>query len=367
MSNESLQDIFHRFAVEGAATSIEPFGRGHINTSFKACTHTGNYLLQHVNTSIFTDIEGLMRNVKLVTEHIQAKLRKQHHPAPEKAGLTLIPTRDGQTYHLDTQGQAWRMMRFIDGSCTHEIITDPKLAETGARAFGKFQQLVDDIDIDKLSITIPNFLHLPTRLQQFYQLVEQDPLNRAKDISAEIDYIVARQDSLCETQRLADNHVVQQRVTHNDTKLNNVLFSHAGDALCVIDLDTVMPGLVQFDFSDIIRTAANRAVEDERDLSRVGLDIDLFRAITRGFLSATNNVLTTAEIELLAPATHLMPFMLSTRFLADYLQGDTYFRIHRQGQNLDRARCQLKLCQDIENHMPELQRCVEEVTKTHQD
>ena len=364
MNNESLQTIVKHFAVDDTATSITPFGRGHINTTYKVCTPKQNYLLQKVNTDIFNDIDGLMRNVKLVTEHIQQKLRAQNHPSPQQAGLTLINTQNGNTYYQDHNNHAWRLLHFIDDSCTHEMITDPELAEKGAQAFGQFQQLVADIDVNQLNITIPDFLHLPTRLQQFQHMIEKDPLNRAKDIKHEIKSVQQMQDHLSRTQQLADNGTLPQRVTHNDTKLNNVLFSKTGEALCVIDLDTVMPGLVQFDFSDIIRTAANRALEDERDLSQVGLNPTLFTAITRGFLSATCNVLTKAEIELLAPAAHLMPFMLSTRFLTDYLQGDTYFRIHRPGQNLDRARCQLKLSQDIAQQMDELQQSVERIVAT---
>jgi hypothetical protein len=362
MHNNPLAEIVKQFATDIQTPTIIPFGRGHINSSYHVsnvnATQGSQYLLQKINRDVFKDIPGLMHNLEYVSQHIQRKLHQQSHADPKRAGLTLIPTQSGESYSVDEQGEAWRLFLFIDNSCSHELIADPKLAFEGARAFGEFQQLIQDIDPEELSITIPHFLHLPTRLTNFYHAIEQDPHNRAKRITREIDYISRAQDSLCETQRLADSGVLTTRVTHNDTKLNNVLFSPSGEALCVIDLDTVMPGLFQFDFSDAVRTTANTAVEDEPDLNKVSLNLDLFSAITRGFLHATHDVLTQAELELLAPAANLMPFMVGLRFLTDFLQGDTYFKAHYSGQNLSRARCQLKLSQEIERLKPDLQKRV---------
>jgi len=338
---------------------LTPFGCGHINTTYQV-TGEGNrpYLLQKINSSVFPDIPGLMHNIQVVTKHIQKKLHQAGHPRPDRAGLTCLPTVDGKYYVTDESGDAWRLLRFIEDSVTHEQLDDPKLAQSGARAFGEFQRQVADIDPGLLNITISHFHHLPSRLQAFEEALKADSHGRAKELTTEADYINLAKEKLCETQRLLDSGAIPTRITHNDTKLNNVLFDTDGNGLCAIDLDTVMPGAFQFDFSDTLRTAACTAAEDETDLKKVEIDLRLFEAVAAGYLEPMQDQLTQTEKELLAPAANLMPFMVGLRFLTDYLQGDSYFKIHRPKHNLDRARCQLKLSQSIERQEKKLRQII---------
>jgi hypothetical protein len=354
---DQLLPVAEQFNI--AVKSILPFGRGHINTTYKVNAGENTaYLLQKINRSVFKDIAGLMHNIEMITHHIQNELHKESHPHPEQAGLTLIKAVNGKNYILDDNNDAWRLFRFIEHSHTHPLIGDPKLAQEGSRAFGQFQRLIAKMDPTELTITIPNFHHLPTRLDDFNRAVEEDLYGRSKLIGREINYIHRTKDSLCEIQKRWDRNQIPTRITHNDTKLNNVLFSSEGSSLCVIDLDTVMPGIFQFDFSDTVRTMAITAEEDEPNLDNVQLSPDLFFAITQGYLETTRDILTDTELELLAPAANFMPFIIGLRFLTDYLQGDFYFKTHRPNQNLDRARCQFKLSQDIERQQTSLRKIV---------
>lgn len=365
MSEVELTAIVEQFAIDSPISDITPFGRGHINTSYRVHTHAQqapDYLLQKINQHVFRDVDGLMHNIQLVTQTIQRELKKQAHPHPEQAGLTVVPTTSSKSYILDGNGDAWRVLQFIDNSCTHELTENAAVAEKAAKAFGEFLRLIESINPYELRTTIPNFHHLPTRLNTFNQIVQANEHHRVKEVKKEIDFVYQVQDRLCQTQRLLDTEKIPRRVTHNDTKMNNVLFSNEGNALCVIDLDTVMSGCFQFDFSDAVRTIAITAVEDEKDLNKVQINTDYFAAIARGYLQETRTMLTKAEIELLAPAADLLPFIIGLRFLTDYLQGDTYFRTHYPAQNLDRARCQFKLCQDIAKQQPLLQKIIADIT-----
>jgi hypothetical protein len=359
-----VETVLAHFAIAADIVDITPFGQGHINTSYHVINRSGpDYLLQKINRHVFKDIPGLMHNIHVVTQHIQQRLTQAGHPTPERAGLTLVTTHDDQNYCVDTNNESWRVFHFIDNSCTHELVTDPNLAENGAFAFGEFQRHVANINPNELSITISKFHHLPTRLTALEAAIQTDKMNRAQEVEAEINYVHLTQDHMHLTQRLIDSGKIPLRITHNDTKINNVLFNQTGEALCVIDLDTVMPGVFQFDFSDAVRAMANTAAEDEKDLSLVELNPELFAAIASGYLRATRDILMPTEIDLLATAASLMPFMLGLRFLTDYLQGDTYFKIHYPQHNLDRARCQFKLAQDIDSRVPELQQIIHALTR----
>jgi thiamine kinase-like enzyme len=359
-----LQALIDNFAVDTEVLTITPFGRGHINNTYRVETKNGpNYLLQKINQHVFQDVAGLMHNFSVVTRHTQQQLLREKHPQPESAGLTLIQATNGTSYVIDENNDAWRLLRFIDNSRTYELVTDPKLAEEGAFAFGEFQRHIAGIDPNQLTITIPNFHHLPTRLTQFERAIQADNQQRARHVKTEVDYVRNAQYAMCTTQRLLDAGEIPVRITHNDTKMNNILFSQTGDALCVIDLDTVMPGVFQFDFSDTVRTMANTATEDENNLSLVALNPDLFTAIATGYLRATRHILTAQEINLLVPAAHLMPFIIGLRFLTDYLQGDVYFKTDHPQQNLDRARCQFRLAQDIEIRQSQLKQIINALVK----
>jgi hypothetical protein len=361
MINRSpLKTIINQFAVDPNILSITPIGSGHVNKTYEIKTQSGvNYLLQKINQHVFRDVPALMHNFEIVTQHIQQKLRQENHPMPEQAGLTMIRTLSGSSYLHDDNQEAWRLLRFINDSYTHELVTDPKLVEEGAYAFGKFQRSIATIDPAQLKIVIPSFHNLTHRLTLLKKALTVNRYNRVKIVGNEINYIEQMQDRMLLTQQLLNTQKIPLRITHNDTKINNILFNEAGHALCVIDLDTIMPGVFQFDFSDTVRTMANTGFEDEIDLEMVSLDTELFKAVASGYLRATRPILTTTEIELLSEATHLMPFMIGVRFLTDYLEGDCYFKTSRPDQNLDRARCQFKLTEDIERQKRKLKKIIE--------
>lgn len=355
----ALKTTLSNFAIDADIVDVSPFGNGHINTTYHVINRIGpDYLLQKINQHVFKDIPGLMHNIQVITQHIQQRLKNEGHPLPEQAGLTMACTQDGNNYFVDANKEHWRLFRFIENSCAHELVTDPNLAEKGAFAFGQFQRHINDISPSKLHITIPQFNHVPSRLATLAQAIETDACQRASEVEAEINYVHLMQHRMCLTQRLIDRGEIPIRITHNDTKINNVLFSPAGEVLCVIDLDTVMPGAFQFDFSDTVRTMANTAAEDEPDLSRVELNKDLFAAIAAGYLRSTHEILMPTEIDLLTTAASLMPFLIGVRFLTDYLQGDIYFKTNHPKQNLDRTRCQFKLAQHIDGQLPSLKKII---------
>lgn len=316
------------------------------------------YILQAVNTTIFTDPQGLMENIQGVTSHLRKKILEQGGN-PERETLTLIPTLDGKLLYEDSQGGFWRSYAFIENATCHQSVDRPVLFTNAARAFGRFQKLLADYPADTLHETIANFHNTADRYALFEKAVAGDIAGRAASVEKEIRFFLDRKaDGAVVTDAIAEGRL-PLRVTHNDTKLNNIMMDNDTDeGICVIDLDTVMPGSVLYDFGDSIRFGASTADEDEQDLSLVSMDLGLFEAYTAGFLSEAGASLTREEIELLPFSAKLLTLECGMRFLTDYLNGDTYFRIHREHHNLDRCRTQITLVADMECKMEEMQRIV---------
>ncbi len=349
-----MEKVPFAFQLDGRPVSLSRCDSGHINTTFFLETDSGaRYILQKVNRQVFRNVPALMSNIQAVTNHLWNK------DPDERRVLRLVPTLDGGSYAVDEQGEFWRVFVFIrDSVCLDKANTAEEFYESGI-AFGRFQSLLSDFPADKLAETIPGFHDTIGRYRKFHEALSGDPEHRAQDVKPEIDLFLAREEEASQMVRMLLSGELPLRVTHNDTKLNNVLLdASTGKPLCVIDLDTVMPGLCGNDFGDSIRFGASTAVEDERDLSRVSLSLPMFEAYTRGFLSACGKSLTPLELETLPLAAKLITLECGLRFLTDYLEGDVYFRIHRPGQNLDRSRTQLQLVLDMERKFGEMQRIV---------
>jgi aminoglycoside phosphotransferase (APT) family kinase protein len=336
-----------QFAVGGNFLRAEPYGSGHINDTFRAVyDRRGEHhstLLQRINHHIFKNPAALMSNIERVTAHITAQVAD--HPDASRRALHLIPTRDGAKCHRDPEGNWWRMYQFVERARSYDSVETPRQAYQAAYAFGQFQHQLATLPAPRLSDTIPDFHHTPKRFAALESAVSSDTVNRAIHAAPEIAFALARQ-PITGILLQAD---LPERVTHNDTKFNNVLLDdETGEGLCVIDLDTVMPGLALYDFGDMVRTATSPAAEDERDLSRVCMRMPMFEALVRGYLAAAGSFLTPAEKQYLAFSGKLITFEIGLRFLTDYLAGDTYYKVHRLEHNLDRCRTQFQLVKSIE-------------------
>jgi hypothetical protein len=353
-----LASIARAFDIPGEFVSAVPTGTGHINDSYRVAFLTdrqpAHYILQRINHKIFRDVSALMQNIERVTSHLAAKLAGE--PDSDRRSLTLIPTRDSRVWHSDPLGNHWRAYRLIEHARTFDIVESPAQAYEAAKAFGHFQCLLADLPAPRLHDTIPEFHHTPRRFAQLQQAIAADVANRAQLARPEIDFALHRQ---AVTGILLDAQL-PERVTHNDTKFNNVMLDdRTGEAICVIDLDTVMPGLAPYDFGDMVRTATSPAAEDEQDLSKVGMRWPTFEAVARGYLASAGGFLTRAERSHLVAAGKLITFEQGLRFLTDFLAGDPYYKIHRPGQNLDRCRTQFKLVTSMERQEDAMQRLVE--------
>lgn len=355
--NHDVRALAAEFALLGDFGSATPYGSGHINDTYCLTMHQGGrpvrYLMQRINHAIFRDPDGLMRNVERVCAHAQAKLRQSGAPDASRRALTLVPTRDGRGWHTDAEGNRWRCYIFVEGATGHDIVRDAAQARQAARAFGAFQSLLADLPGGRLNETIPNFHHTPSRLARFREVLREDRHGRAKGAAREVDFVLARAE---EAGLIVDGIArgeIPERVTHNDTKLNNVLLDdQTQEGVCVIDLDTVMPGSALYDFGDLVRTSTSPAAEDETDLSKVAMMMPMYEALVGGYLSTARGFLTPREIELLPFGGKLMTLEVGMRFLTDWLEGDVYFKVKRPGHNLDRCRTQLRLVECIEAQLP---------------
>lgn len=351
MINDILATAAH-FKLSARPTACTECTCGHINSTYFIDTEDGGrYVLQRINTGIFKDPAGLMSNIIGVTEHIRKKLRTEG--ADEERGtLRVIPTVSDEAF-LTVGDSAWRMYTYVGNVDNLQSASSPEIFESVGRAFGHFQMQLADYDAASLCETIPDFHNTPSRYESFELALQRDAAGRASEISEEVAFVKAHK-SICAyiTDRIA-NGTLPLRVTHNDTKLNNILIDHdTGKPICVIDLDTVMPGSVLFDFGDAIRFGASSAAEDETDLGRVFMREEMFFAFARGFIDGLEGSLTDDEILSLPMGAVVITLETGIRFLTDYLNGDTYFRIHYSGQNLDRARNQFKLVRDMEEKLP---------------
>lgn len=340
---EEMNAIACRFRLEGAPVTCGPYGRGHINSTFLLETDRGRrYILQRINGAVFPDPGAVMENVAAVTEHIA---RRTEDP---RGCLRLEPTWDGALWTRDERGDVWRVYDFVEGGVSPRTPASREELYECAAAFGAFRRQLAGFPAESLRETIPDFHNTPDRYRKLRAALAADVCGRAGEVRREIGFVLARENEAGALQRMRLAGELPVRVTHNDTKLDNVLLDAAsGRALCVVDLDTVMPGLAAYDFGDAIRSGAAAAPEDERDLSRMELDMDAFETFTRGFAAASPD-LTDRERESLPLGAWIMTLECGVRFLTDYLAGDVYFAVHRPGQNLDRARAQLKLAADME-------------------
>jgi aminoglycoside phosphotransferase (APT) family kinase protein len=353
------------FEIAGDLVSATRYGTGHINESYLVTFDQEGarlrFLLQRLNTNVFRDAPALMENVLRVTSHLRARLIAAGASDVSRRTLTVVPSRDGRSYHRGADGGFWRAYDFIEGTRTYDVVESPEVAREAARAFARFQRNLVDLPGVRLHETIADFHHSPRRFEAFEAAVAADSHRRAAGAAAEVRHAFEARARVERLVELAKSGQVPERVTHNDTKVNNVLFdavsAGAGspEAICITDLDTVMPGLVLYDFGDLVRTAATTAAEDERDLSRVRLAPEMFRALARGYIEEAGDFLTRAERDHLVFSAWLMTFEVALRFLTDHLQGDVYFRIHRPGHNLDRARAQFRLAQSIREAEGELE------------
>jgi hypothetical protein len=344
-------DIATRFAIAGDWLDALPYGHGHINDTFAVRFNQAGtivrYIFQRVNTRIFTQPEQLMENILRVTEHARAK--RLGHPDASRQALTVVPADDGQPWARDTEGGFWRVYYFVEGTLSRDTVQSADEAYQAARAFGLFQKDLADLPAPRLHETIADFHHTPKRFAALEAAIAQDPCGRVAQCAPEIEFALARQPDASLLVDLLATGELPERITHNDTKLNNVLLNAAdGQGLCVIDLDTVMPGLVHYDFGDMVRTATCTCAEDETDLSRIQVRFDLFEALLRGYLSAAADVLTPREREYLPFSGKLITLEIGVRFLTDYLSGDVYFKTRRPGHNLDRCRNQFQRVRSIE-------------------
>ena len=340
--------------------STRPYGSGHINDTYCVTFNQGGtsvrYILQRINHNIFKNPAALMENVQRVTAHLGGKLANQ--PESSRRALTLILTRNGAAYHRDAEGNFWRAYIFIEKARTFDAVETPAQAFQAANAFGQFQMLLSDLPAPRLHDTIPGFHHTPQRFAALQKVIAADAANRAKLAQPEIEFAWNRQ-AVC---GVLLNANLPERVTHNDTKFNNVMLDDAtGEGICVIDLDTVMPGLTPYDFGDMVRTTTSPAKEDERDLSKVTMQFEMFEALVRGYLSTAAEFLTPAEKKLLPFAGKLITFEIGIRFLTDFLAGDNYFKVHRENHNLDRCRTQFKLVESIERQEQEMNKLLEKI------
>ena len=348
-----MEQAIYAFALEGRPLRCERYGMGHINRTYLVVTDAPRrYILQRLSREAFHDIPGLMENVRAVTEY----LAKQTDDP--RASLHLIPTRDSACFHRDADGEYWRLYDFVEDSLCLQAAESPEDFYQSAVAFGSFQRMLRDFPADTLHETIPDFHNTPDRYRKFDAVLRADPLGRAAGVKREIDFVFARLEEAGTLQRLREAGALPLRVTHNDTKLNNVMLdAKTRRALCVIDLDTVMPGLAAFDFGDSIRFGASTAAEDERDLERVRLDLERYRIFARGFVPACGG-LTEAELDSLPWGARLMTLECGLRFLTDYLNGDSYFSIAFPEHNLVRARSQFRLVEDMEEKWTDMRRIV---------
>ena len=354
-----LEELISQFRIVGNPVVCIPHGNGHINDTFRVeCDNGRWYTLQQINTTVFQNPVELMQNIQAVTAYLSMRV------SDPREVLSLIPTRDDNTFVADDKGRYWRMFAFVRDSVCLDRVETPEQFYEGAVAFGRFQNRLADFPIGSLVETIPHFHDTPFRLAALQKAIREDVCGRVKSVESEIDFILGREAFTHTFTDLQERGELPLRVTHNDTKINNVLFDAATlRGLCVIDLDTVMPGLAVNDFGDAIRYGANTAAEDEPDTEKVHIHLPFYEAYMRGYLSTCSESLTQQEKELLPFGAKMMTLEVAIRFLMDYLMGDTYFKIHRPKQNLDRCRSQLALVRDMELHWDEMRHIAKEAEK----
>jgi Ser/Thr protein kinase RdoA (MazF antagonist) len=354
-NNNHLAEIAGQFQIDGQFIGGAPHGSGHINDTYLAVYHASNgtvrFIHQRINPNVFKHPEQVMENIQRVSLHAREQILSSGGD-PLRETLTLVPARDGRMFCQDVDGGTWRTYHFVERTRTYDIAPNLHAVHEAAHAFGSFQQMLSGLPGQRLHETIPNFHHTRRRFEAFAGAVQTDPAGRAASVKNEIEFLLKREADASIVVDLLAQGRLPERVTHNDTKINNVLFDQSsGEALCVIDLDTVMPGSALYDFGDMVRAGAARAAEDDPDTARAGFDLGMFTQLARGYVRAARGFLTPGEIELLAFSGKLITYEQALRFLGDYLNGDIYYKIHHPQHNLERTRTQIKMLAEMEEQM----------------
>jgi hypothetical protein len=362
--SHDLRSVAARFQIYGDLQAAAPYGSGHINDTYALTFDQAGrpmcYIFQRINHNVFKDPAGLMGNVERVTAHIRRKLEAAGADQISRRVLTLVPERDGKCWYADAEGNHWRCYLFVEHAKNHDQIETPQQAFEAARAFGEFLMQLADLPAPRLRDTIPNFHHTRRRFDALLQAIRADACNRAADVKADIEFALRHEPLVDVLLDLQARGELPERVTHNDCKLSNVMLDDAtGRGICVSDLDTVMPGLSLYDFGDMCRTATCPTAEDERDLSKVQMCMELFEALVGGYLSSAGGLLNPVEKDHLVFCAKLITFEMGIRFLADHLAGDSYYKVHRPGQSADRARVQFKMVESFERNEAAMRKVVE--------
>ncbi len=359
MEQKDLQHIAGQFAIEGNVAEVRPLGNGLINTTYKVVTegNAPDYVMQHINTAIFPDVDMLMGNITAVTAHIRKKLEGKHVDDIDRKVLKFVPCKDGK-YYYKHEGKYWRVMVFIPDTVSKSGVT-PESSYIVGETFGDFQAMLADIPV-QLGETIKDFHNIEFRLQQFHDAVKADKAGRAAGVKDIIDEIEKRAESMSRSERLFREGKLPKRICHCDTKVDNILFDQNDDVLCVIDLDTVMPSFVFSDYGDFLRSAANTQAEDSPEYDKISFRMDIFKSFTEGYLKTARAFLTPVEIENLPYGATLFPYMQLVRFFTDYLDGDNYYKTQYADHNLVRSKNQLTLLQRAEEKIPEMEAFIKE-------
>jgi len=360
---KQLQEISRKFQIYGEILHAETLKIGHINETYTATYDQGGtrvrYIHQKINKTVFKNPAAVMKNVMRVTTHIRKNLEGRNVRDLTRRSLVVIPTRDGKSF-FQNGSEVWRTFVFVEGVETYEAVQTPEQAYQAGRAFGEFQHALVDLPGERLLETIPDFHHTRKRFSALQQAIQNDHYNRAKDAKAEIDFALEHEPMVDVILTAMAKGRIPERITHNDTKFNNVMLDVlTGEAMCIVDLDTVMPGCALYDFGDMVRTTTSPTLEDEPDLGKVKMQLPMFKKLAEGYLSTAGKFLTKAEKSLIAFSGKLITFEIGIRFLTDFLSGDTYFRIHRPAHNLDRCRTQFKLVDSIERQERAMQKHVD--------
>lgn len=360
LTDNQIYSLIPEFKIDAIIASVKPFGSGHINDTYRIVNTDVNgsdYLLQRINHHVFRNVPLLMNNLVNVTRHLKQKIRSDSNV------LTIIESQNGDPYFQDHDGNYWRVFTFLKNTKSYDMVNTEKQAFEGGKAFGGFLALLADLDVGLVKDTIPDFHNIEYRLANLQKAMDEDKAGRLKDVVPEVGFIQKRSNAMSEILRLGRAGTLPLRIVHNDTKFNNVLLDQNDNAQCVIDLDTVMPGYVAYDFGDSIRTIINTAAEDEEGPDHIGLNMHLFEAYTKGFLQEAKPFLTETEVNSLIKGVLLLPYIQAVRFLTDYLEGDHYFKINSPRHNLQRARAQLALVAKLEEDLELLEQII---TKTWQ-
>jgi len=356
-----LLNIANQFRLEGAVKEVVSLGEGFINDTFIIKTVEGypDYILQRKNKRVFSPIPAMMDNIYKICNHIKAKIEKAGGD-PMREAMTVIPAKDGKLYFLDEQEEYWAVSLFIDDTIAYEAAETPELAYSGGKGVGKFQSLVSDFT-EPLTDILPGFHNIRIRYEQWDSVLKRDPVNRKSSVSREIEWIESRRNVMMNYWKMVEDGVIPTRVSHNDTKINNILFDKEGEVLCVIDLDTVLNSTVLNDFGDAIRYYANTGLEDDTNLDNVSMDMEIFRAFARGYLEETVSFLTDKEIEFLAFSAIYITYEQVLRFLMDYIDGDNYYKTKSEEHNLIRTRAQYKLLISMEEQYDEMKSVINDL------